>query len=562
MKKTIAAALLFMSILSMQPAYADSAKSGGVSLDGIAGFLEGRARGTLCEKLRANASSWASDAIAKALAEAGRKSAAEALSNGDVARAVKSELRARAIEWLPGAIEAFLSDELLGGAAGDEARDELREIAGRAMERLKEGIAEAADELAGRWYESAVDLLRREALGRSGGIVDVTRLRASIDRAFDLGTLGALAERALAAKVGDAAAEGIRGRIEDAFGGRLPPELSDALRRGPEELSRVSSRLVEMLPGEKLNAIENSILNRPVVELPTPAYAAILAASAAGHYARAYNGVTVDPWELKRAVEVTRVMLWQIENKDRISLSILQLSSIARDLAASVGAGDALDGAIDALAEPLDRIRSIANQIDELAMKPIAAVRERVVELSKKIEGELVALQSRLLAPIRRGIDGVEGQLGAVADAISEKLPEGFDGVPATWEELKAKLGAVAPGTGASPGPEPSIPDKERVPATNAPDASELDPVYLHSGEFVQRVADLVIPGRGLDLRFVRIYRGMSDFMGEFGHRWTHSYAERLMPREDGIVYVDDRGLKFLFAREGETETPMQDAAE
>ena len=120
--------------------------------------------------------------------------------------------------------------------------------------------------------------------------LDITNLRDSVERAFQLGNIADVAATGLGKVVGDATVTSIRGRITDALSGDLPPELIDALEKGPREFEKYVARARKYLPGEALNRLKNSVLNRPIIKLPTPTYAAMLAGSAAGHFARAFQG--------------------------------------------------------------------------------------------------------------------------------------------------------------------------------------------------------------------------------------------------------------------------------
>ncbi len=184
--------------------------------------------------------------------------------------------------------------------------DEIAEMARRAARLVAEEAAGVPEELAKRLYESAVAEIRKSVSAGTAGLVDVTALRSSIEKAFDASTVARFAEDALGRAVGDSAAGAVRERIEDSLGGRLPPEVVDAINRAPVEFESYASRVERNLPGRKLKELKDSILSRPILKIPTCAYAAILATSAAEHYARAYKGVTVDLYELKRAGEVTK----------------------------------------------------------------------------------------------------------------------------------------------------------------------------------------------------------------------------------------------------------------
>lgn len=532
--------------------------------EGIAGFVEGRSRSVLREALNRQGGAWVREAFGRAIQRrgGGRESSPSPdliVRDPQIRAEVQEELKGRLGQWLPQEAKRIIAQEILGGAEGKTACEEAEAIAAQVAGSIADRLERIADAIVAEWYDAAVQRLQGKVLGATLGLADVTDLGGSIDRAFDLQTMGDIAADQLGKIVGDAAVCGIRDRIEDALEGRLPPEAIDALERGPREFEKYVAEIERRLPGAEFQRLTDSLINRPILKLPSGAYAAILAGSAAGHFARAFKGVTVDPVELKRGVEVTRVMVWQLENKQWINLSLMQLSSLARGIASRFGAGVPFEKVVSRLRAPLDRIQKLADRVDALVKKPIEMVRGELENLTGILEDELRVLQERLMDPLREGVDRIQGHLDAAGQAIEDLLPEKFNGIPPTWAKVKEAIGIEDRKKGAPPagswGPSAAIAEGEEVPARNAAESDELDPVLLHNGEFIQRVTDLVIPGRGIDFRFTRIYRGRSDFLGELGQCWTHSYAERLLPWNDGagsgLTHIDEEGLKFFFRRDG-----------
>lgn len=558
-RRLVAAAALAAALIGPSPAISQE-----MLLEGVAGYVEGRARESIREELGREGGAWLREAFDGAIRRRGGSGLSSASPeflqrDAGVRAEVQAELKNRLGEWLPREVQRIVAGDILGGAAEGKVRQEAGEIAARAAASATKGLEEIADRLVAQWYDDAVRRIRERVLGATAGFADATDLRGSIDRAFDLATMGDIAAAQLARIVGDSTVAGVRGRIEDALEGRLPPEAIDALERGPREFEKYVAKIEQHLPGAELSRLTDSVINRPIIKLPSAAYAAILAASAAGHFARAFQGVAVDPFELKRGVEVTRVMAWQLENKEWINLSLMQLSALARGVAERFGAAIPFERALAKLKEPLNRIQKLADQIDALAKKPIETVRGELENLTGIIEDELRALQDKLTGPVREGLGEIQDRLDAAGERVEDLLPEKFNGIPPTWSEAKEAIGVGGkkqepphwPG-----GPAAAIAEGEEVPAQNVSESDDLDPVLLHSGEFIHRVTDLVIPGRGIDLRFTRIHRGRSDFFGELGWRWTHSYAERLLPWNDGsgdgLTHIDEDGLKFFFRREGD----------
>src|SRR5689334_13907182 len=74
--------------------------------------------------------------------------------------------------------------------------------------------------------------------------------------------------------------------------------------------------------------------------------------------------------------------------------------------------------------------------------------------------------------------------------------------------------------------------------------------VYSHSGEFGTVSHDVRLPGRGLDLEFVRNYRSsLAGSIGELGRGWSCNLAKRLDRVGQDIVYRDGTGVAHCFAR-------------
>ncbi len=66
-----------------------------------------------------------------------------------------------------------------------------------------------------------------------------------------------------------------------------------------------------------------------------------------------------------------------------------------------------------------------------------------------------------------------------------------------------------------------------------------IDPIYLHSGEFVLDEVDLRIPGRGFDYEFRRTYKSQIQYIGPLGVNWQHNYDQFLMQRGLTITVVN-----------------------
>ncbi|MFH0800260.1 MAG: DUF6531 domain-containing protein [Pseudomonadota bacterium] len=608
------AALISLNIISADTFASDgagAALSQAFQMDGVAGFVGGRAQEAIKTAITQHGADWLCGAFAKASNALRRGGALNSLQQDpELKAAVQAELKNKIKEWLPGAVKDLVVGDIFGGAIGKEHLAEVDAISGRVMKEIDTSLNDKIDEVAGGMYDRAVgELQRLSAVGSVPAWVDATDIKKTISRAFDTGTIAGAVAGQLGQVVGDATVSGIRGRISDALSGQLPPEAIAALEKGPAEFDKYISKAEGFLPGNKLKDLTDSILNKPLIRLPTPAYAAILGATAAGHFAKAYKGTVVDPYELKRGIEVTNVMVWQLENKQYIALTLMQLGSLEGGLAASLGLGASFDGIMSKIRAPLERIKKLADNIDKLVMKPAKEISAELRGATDEMKAELAKLQDEIMGPVKENLAKIKEGLGEAADTISGAIPDELNGIPESLEELKqrasvdggllGKAGDWKPGDaleeiakraglggaakkvkkdlsdlndavadklskGASgvldalhiTGPAAKIMDTEKIPAKDVSESKELDPVLLHNGEFTQEVTDLVIPGRGIDFRFTRIYRSRSKFLGEFGFNWTHSYAERLLPwndgTADGFTHIDAQGRKFFFRSEGD----------
>lgn len=585
------------------------------SLDGVEGYLSGRANEAMRTMISRDGTDWLCSSIADAINNSRRGKNLEWTlrdifkQDPEVKAAVQAELKKRFKKQIPAELKRIIVADLLGGAVGEEAMNEAVAIADRAMRELDTSLNERLDQALGGYYDSGVAAIRMKMEER--GIpewIDPTDLRSTLKQTFDLARVDELIVHQLSDVMGGAAVEGIRGRVADAMAGNLPPEAISALQGGPDAFEKYVASMSEYLPGRVIDGLKNSILNRPIVKLPTSAYSSILAASAALHFSKAFSGIYVDPFELQRGMEVTRVLIWQVKNKESITLTVMQLGLIARNIAGSLGVGADFDGALAMIKEPIDRIEKRADEIDRLISKPIEEVRGELASLSEKMRRDLFSIQDKFTAPIRRDLEMAQSALDKIEEKIESRIPDGFNGVPQNFDELKDMVGmedglfgetgnmtpldgldrimersgldkvgrdvkdelnkindsvsgALSAGVvnlleaGWLLGPTASIMDIERVPLKNSSDESELDPMHLHTGEYFSRTVDLAIPGRGVNFEFQRNYRARSNFKGELGWQWTHSYAERLLPASDGsesgYTYIDGDGNKSYFRSNG-----------
>ncbi len=83
------------------------------------------------------------------------------------------------------------------------------------------------------------------------------------------------------------------------------------------------------------------------------------------------------------------------------------------------------------------------------------------------------------------------------------------------------------------------------------------DPVNVASGNLVHQETDFVIPGRKLDVTWVRTYNSQSTYDGPLGYGWTHSYNMFVQVAGNGdVTVVDADGAQLVFTKSGSTYTP------
>lgn len=576
-----------------------------LSMDGLAGYIEGVARGAVADLISKDGTDWICDAVAASINDRRRGLKGENLESvfrqneelkGEVREKIREKVRSEVGELTKG----IIVEKLFPAVAGKETADEISRMAEAVVRELDTTFSEGIDRIADSIYQSYLEKAwsRFSAMGIPYW-VDPHDLRKSIEGTFDLHRVATLSSYLGGKIIGDAAASGIRNRVVDILKGDIPPELARAIRAGPEALEKYFDMAEANLPGRKLEQALSGFLKRPVIKIPTPAYVAILGASAAAHFARAFNGIFVDAYELKRGAEVLRVMAWHAANKDAINMSVMQLASLSRELAFSMGIGDSFDSVMDSISAPLDAIRERVAELDNLIKKPIAIANSELKSIVSALEDNLKAIQDSVFGPLKYAAADVSNRLSEFGRVISSSIPDSLNGIPKNFSELKDRAGipddlfgdfgelsasdllheiadatpvrdaagAISGGLsdladGAAEavaavasealyaahliGPTARIMGCEKI-SSYSEKSGSLDPVYMHNGEFFAEITDLFIQAAGFDIEFRRIYRSRSDFLGELGWGWTHSYAERSYSAEGGYTFIDERGVKHRF---------------
>ncbi len=443
----LGAILLVTGVHLISLARAAESRASLLKLDGVAGFVEGRVRQGLARALSEQGTDWLCDAVAQVVTSVRDGTAKDDLKrllyqDAATRERVRAEFVQRLKPWLTEQVRDVIARDLLGAVVGKEQAAEVQAIVDRVTQELSTSFNDRIDAVASQYYDGAIAELR-DTIRAAGAPawVDVTDLRATLKQGLDLTTLSTIAANEFARLVGEGVVQGIRGRVQDALSGNLPPEAVAALNAGPEAFDRYREKIGEYLPGEQLQSFTSSVLHRPIVRLPNEVYAGVLAGTAAGHYARAFSGITVDTWELKRAAEVTRVMVWQLEHKQAVNVSVLQLGALARDVAAAAGLGNTFEGLLAKLKGPLDRIQAEADRIDQLLKQPLARVQGELRDAASRMQRYLQEMQAQLVAPVQEVIESADTQLAALARKASDAIPDRANGIPADWDALKERAG-------------------------------------------------------------------------------------------------------------------------
>lgn len=595
---------------------------GELKMEGVQGYVAGQTRAAFHSLMTESVSKFMSGAIEETarargmIDEAGRINLPQLFAQSpELKEAVRQKIKEKIKDWLPGAARDLVREHVFQNALGSAHAREVEDLLGYVSSNFETSFNAQADALIDGWYTGYVnDLKSRVMDGTFTGWLDVTNLRGSIRNVLSTDMVMNGTAQLLSMKLGESTVRGIQDNLEAMLGGELAPVVVEYLEIGPEKFEELEAYVREKiggyLPSAQISRLKNLTLNRPLFRMPSGAYGAILAAMAAKHYAAAYKGMFVDANELKRGIEVTRVMVWQLKEKDYLNVKLMDLAALSSAFGSTLGM-DAWSGFMnDNIMAQLDKLDELSKKLDELIMKPFEIVGDQIRNITDQITEQLTNLQNQLMAPVRGAMADFDASLENIANNLGGALPDNFNGIPADWQDFKdmagmegvlGEWGELTPrdliermglmddfgligdkldelndriagmGAGAAAevleelhllGPASVLLGVEEVPARDASDTNELDPVLLHNGEFVHRVTDVVIPGRGLDLRITRIYRSRSSFLGPFGQNWTHAYAERLMPwdgeKGSGWTYVRPDGMKFFFKElpDGSFESP------
>lgn len=571
-------------------------------MEGAGQAVSGLTRKALSKELEGKIKEWTIDSIE----ESGGIDAAKS-KKVEIKKRLKEKIKKR----LPGIVKKVLYEELFLGEFGDEVA-EVKEIVGKIEEELNKTFNEQIDEYVGGWYDQAIGQIDEYLKFGAGPIaVQLTDLRGTLNNIIDMNTFEAGFSTALSQAVGNSTASAIQKRMADVLAGRLPPEAVEYLNHGPEKFAEYASKIEANLPANQFENLKKELLHTPLFIIPNGVYGGVLSVSASRHFALAYKGVTVDLYELKRGAEVTKVMIWQLKNKDGLSVDLAAFLDAINIISEKFGVslsdlgkfGETIKNAKDKLKAIEDKLK----EIDGLVMSNINEVGDLLKESVGEIQNELEGFQQSLAGPLIDIYGKTEQHINEIKGEVLNKIPANLHGIPGDWDDFKeqfgikdgllGKIGQKSPWdiiqewakengihdayikekerlrraadkvndvvSGALSGAAVEVVDAfgftdplgralgmPDIPANNPSIENPLDPVLLHNGEFYYQVTDLFVPGRGIDFRFTRSYRSRANFKGVLGYNWSHNYEERLVFGGEDVIHIDESGRKFVFKKD------------
>lgn len=340
-------------------------------LDGVAGFIQGKAQGLIAQRLTQDAPGWFAEAFQSHRVYEGVTSKVK----------VVSDIKQRMSSWAPSVSRQVLREVLFQNAITKEEVAELEALSQSIEGALNASLEGMLDSLAGTLYDQAVMGTEPHRWPPSEALI-----RQQLER------YGSIAP-SLSQLMGDATVAGIRSHVSSLMEGKVPDGVLEALSQGDDALRQYLAQWQNNPVSSTLSKLTQSVLMRPRVTLPTGAYAGILAASAAGHFARAFSGWEINPEEIKRGLEVTRVMIWQVQKKERVNVALLSLAGVARGMAARFGGGEVFEEGILRLQKPMEQIQKLTDQLDQTILGKWNDVKN---EVWFKVKPTVLQLQQRL----------------------------------------------------------------------------------------------------------------------------------------------------------------------
>jgi len=579
-----------------------------ITLEGLDNYVRAQSRTLIKKMLSEDGVHWLCDAVAEHI-----NKRREMEKNGQSEQAsifymdermkiyVEKKLQQSIARALPDLAYNTVIKGLYRNSVSNDMQNQAREIADKMQVILNTTLNEQMDHMLDQFYSDGISQIKDMLIkNKIGQYIDIHDFKGSVISYLNIDQLVDKSTALLTNSIGVSCVQGIKMRITDAFRGDLPPELVQAIQKGPKEVSDWVTNYQKLLPGKKAAQFANSMINKPLIYIANPAYAALLSASAAKHFYNAFSGPFVNAHELKRGSDVIRFMVWQLQNKQGIHISLLELISLPGQVVGGLPGFEDISTMQQKLNDKIKSLSELAIKMDQLLLKPVTQVHSQITQVTDTITKELKNIQQMVITPVTDIKKQVDEKISIFKSGIDRAWPKSLNGLPRDWNELKSSLPDFSHTLGKLGntrlndefkraydksavkttvtqitnslktfnqtlannlsqdltnvlaktrllGPMANLLEYESVPLSHPPYAEELDPVFIHNGEVYHRITDLNIPGKGLDLTFERIYRSRSYFKGELGWQWTHNFAENLMQSQKGIVWIRADGLKVVF---------------
>ena len=525
-------------------------------------------------------------------------------SGPDAARYGREKIRglvkAKIRERLPSLATRLIQKRLIKTQV-DDSKEDTREILLEIQDRLGT-FGNQIDELASKVSDiifQGPSAYMWEAIGN--GMDYLPEIKGSISDIIKGGLSGVGITEMISKAIGNRVSSKIWSSLGEIGDGRLPSEIQKYLSYPTEGFEKITERIERYIGIERLNSIQEKALHTPLFILPNEVYIGILAASASKHFANAFSGVFVNVYELKRGIEVTRVMIKQASQKEGVSIDLSSLLSLGDMISDALGIPlreIGRFGRIRDLSQRVANLKARIEALDKALLDGIDKGGDGLRRLIGEVEEELAGIQKGVFRPMLEGKMALKAAMdpfrGAYQTLLSGRadLQGGFAGLakglglgrlPETsaslWKAITStrrwidrirrglKNGSwkdalyntimgregileMAPQFGDDLKRALSLPE---IPAQNPSIHNPLDPVLLPNGEYYLISRDLYVPSAGPSWHFTRIYRSQANFKGVLGYNWSHNYEERLIPYGSDIIYLDQYGRRFIFRGGGET---------
>jgi len=567
-------------------------------MPGLGKFIGDQAKQTLVKEVGNKIAEWAAEGLHTLIGpktmDQGPKTVnmKEAFAKDpQLSKKLKQEIQNKLQDWLPKMAKKAIYEGLLQKEmVGDENLAEFKEIEEEVVKALNTTFNEQAEHWMGGWYDRMIEDVK-DKLGPAATI-PLEALPQIFKGSIEPLRISNLLANQIGDAIGSSTVKGIQNNILKVLGGELPDEALKYLKMGPEKFQEYAEKYKQYLPAAQFAKLKDKVMGIHIVDLPNQVYGGILASSAAMHLAKAFAGMKVNFYELKRAKEVIETMVWQLRNKEAVSLNLGDFLGMVRMLGDQLGSFNwaplkqvAKWNPANQVLEKLDWFEKQLKKVDDLYDQTTGKVLEGFDKAIGEIEGELKKFSEGLLSPFK-----IQPYNCIVAEGCSDifsELPK-LDNIFGEWgnqtpldllkkfykdsglekdlgQTNKKIAGALAEAATWTAdvlnitGPLAEVLDVEKVPAQNPSQDSDFDPVFLHNGEFYYTATDVTIPGPStssgdLPFQFTRIYRSASNFLGVLGHNWTHNFAEKLLwwdsPEGGGFTYISPEGKKYFFKKD------------